>query len=487
MIWATAIPYPLPPYTPTMPLRASTMAPIQSGDPGETASSSANLTGSKIAFIVAAIMFSILTCLALFFFARKRNRSRTVKGGPGGGVRFRVPKFPNVHGRVARGIECLSWKMENGSPGSSGEITIANDSDDKTWGALKCTKTPHCGDIDDDRTPIIASERCFSASSNAETLPWPMPTHRVSCPPSINAYIRDLNVSNGHGETLTISVSASPNLSRVSTVRAGFSTLETIGEEPFDFFVGQYLSREETISDDLVNVFSLRNRVDSPNFPEDLADVDTEIDTLSTLNNLTTAGMRSAAKRTGPTRNRVRQGSDASRTTNASTATNTDSFSDDGQSGASSSTSLETMISDIGDDEESDTSGSDEEVFELKRVTNSMEVKKGVLMALAKAQASDTLPEMPELAISHQMESGEKSAVRSEQNTDHREAKHPVANLLHPNMITHSSSASVKSLQSSCSGASVDLNDFPTPPACPINPAITFMLSSDTGLVTLLD
>jgi hypothetical protein len=148
---------------------------------------------------------------------------------------------------------------------------------------------------------------------------------------------------------------------------------------------------------------------------------------------------------------------------------------------------------DEGDEESEEARSEGEEEFELKRVTDSMEVKKGVLLALAKGQAGESPPEMPKVVVLRPMshEANSKpisflSSTPSYMSDDNIEEGYAEDSLLRPTLITKSSSSSLTTLESSTSGASIDLDDFPSPPPSLLIPSITFTLSTDSGPITLL-
>jgi hypothetical protein len=122
-----------------------------------------------------------------------------------------------------------------------------------------------------------------------------------------------------------------------------------------------------------------------------------------------------------------------------------------------------------------------------------MEVKRGILVALAKGQIGESLPEMPQLAVSRTMSceiSSKPTTITSSslsympENTD--KEGNAGDSLLHPKLLTKSSTTSLKTMESSTSGSSIDLNDFPFPPTSSLIPSITFTLSTDSGPITLL-
>jgi len=207
--------------------------------------------------------------------------------------------------------------------------------------------------------------------------------------------------------------------------------------------------------------------------------------------------MRSIGKRENPTKGRARQGSDASTSTENSVRTDADGSSDGG-SRASSNTSIATMNyetdeEDEGGTEEDDESRAEGETFELKRVTDSMEVKKGILVALAKGQAGESLPEMPQSGFSRpnscETNSKPKTIIGSTSSympEDTNEEEHVEDSLPRPKLLTKSSASSLKTMESSTGRSSIDLNDFPFPPTSDLIPSITFTLSTDSGPITLL-
>ncbi|KAJ7925205.1 hypothetical protein B0H13DRAFT_1975483 [Mycena leptocephala] len=90
------------------------------------------------------------------------------------------------------------------------------------------------------------------------------------------------------------------------------------------------------------------------------------------------AGLESVGKRAGGIRNRARQGSDASASSQSTTVT-IGGFSSHSSS-ISSFTSIESMMSDI--DESAEEEAEEEVVYEVKRAqTHSMEIQMGKLIA----------------------------------------------------------------------------------------------------------
>ena len=127
------------------------------------------------------------------------------------------------------------------------------------------------------------------------------------------------------------------------------------------------------------------------------------------------------------------------------------------------------------------------ELFELKTVTNSMEVKRGVLLALAKGQADEGPPEMPKLVVSGPISHPKPTFILNSTPSEGTiEEEFAEDRLLHSKLITESSSSSLMTLGSSVSGTSINLDDFPSPPTSLLIPSITFTLSTDAGPITLM-
>jgi len=484
MVWASVIPYPPPPYTPTMALRASTLAPVPDS---ATAGHAQDMPTSKIATIVACIVLGLLLGVAVVMEASKRKMIHGKKGVANGDWQFRVPKFPNVRGRLAKGIDCLSWNMENGV-----EMATRAEFDDRTWGTPMHAKgtPPGASEVE---TPIIIAEGQNSPDMRSYTVPWSAPSYRSSCPPVLGTFIVDRERETGQTSARAMSMSLSVDR---SIFRVSIPVLNTVHEECTDLFVGQEVTRDAEFDSQDATEDSSSTALEHPGSRPVSVDL-TSKESVSTILALTSAAIQSAGKRENPTRGRARQGSDASRSTEASARTDTDSSSDGG-SGTSSNTSIASMTQETDEEgeegaEDSDESRGEGETFELKRVTDSMEVKKGILVALAKGQAGESLPEMPQLVVSsptpYKANNSKPTSVTGSilyvpEDTD--EEGHAEDCLLHPTLITKSSSSSLKTVESSTSGSSIDLDDFPFPPASGLIPSITFTLSTDSGPITLL-
>ncbi|KIM91901.1 hypothetical protein PILCRDRAFT_74 [Piloderma croceum F 1598] len=483
MVWASVVPNPPPPYTPTMALRASTLPPVPNS---ANAEQTQDMHTSKIATIIVCVILGLLLGVAVVIEASKRKMIRGKKDVAKSGWRFRVPKFPNVRGRLAKGIECLSWNMENGV-----EMATKAEFDDRTWGTPMHAKAIQVG-TSEVETPIIRAESQNSPNMRSYTVPWSAPSYRSSCPPILGTFTVDLERETGRTSARAMSMSCSVDR---SIFRIGTPELNS-HEECTDLFIGQdatqdaELDSRDTAQDaSFTTLEQLGSRTVSVNL--------TSAESVSTILALTSAAMRSIGKRENPTRGRARQGSDASTSTENSVRTDTDSSSDGG-SRASSNTSIATMNHETDEDDEEGTEDDDEsraegETFELKRVTDSMEVKKGILVALAKGQAGESLPEMPQSAVSrpNSCETSPKpkttiGSTSSYVQEDTNEEGYIEDSLLHPKLLTKSSTSSLKTMESSTSGSSIDLNDFPFPPTSDLIPSITFTLSTDSGPITLL-
>jgi hypothetical protein len=479
MAWATAIPNPPPIYAPTMALFAGILAP--SANP-TNARAAQNMPASKVATITACILLCLMLGVAVVMEVGKRKLISRKKRLAKGGFRLRIPKFPDVRGRLAKGIECLSWNMENGA-----EMATRAEFDDKTWGTpMHAKHTPH-GTSEELETSIITVEGQQSPDMRALGTPWPVTSNRSSCPPALGIYVldRQREFDRIMARATPISLSRDRSLSRI-----GITMLDTVHEESVDMFVGQdsstYVigldSQEDLLPDDIT---------EQPD-PRRISVDFTSAESMSTVLALTSAGMRSVGKRGNHTRGRSRHGSDASRSTEGSITTDTDCFSD-GETEASSNTSISTTTHETDEEdggEESDGSRG-EEVFELKRVTDSMEVKKGVLLALAKGRAGESPPEMPKLVVSRPLSSEASckpiavSDFASPFAPEDESRNGVEENPPHPKMIAQSSSSSLQTMESSAS-VSVDLDDFPSPPDSFLIPSITFTLSTNSGPITLL-
>jgi len=176
-------------------------------------------------------------------------------------------------------------------------------------------------------------------------------------------------------------------------------------------------------------------------------------------------------------RNRMRQGSDASASSQATDTTEgTEGFSS-GSSSRSSMTSIATMETDFDEDGEGE-----EEVYEVRRAqAQSVEIKKGVLVTWRSSKSTQDnkqIIEAPNVVISEPMstscsliddhsEAASSDASPSSMYTTEGDGSDdgllhaPVPSL----MVTGPSITSIFTLDSSISSISVDLNDFPYPPS----------------------
>jgi hypothetical protein len=176
-------------------------------------------------------------------------------------------------------------------------------------------------------------------------------------------------------------------------------------------------------------------------------------------------------------RNRMRQGSDASASSQATDTTEgTEGFSS-GSSSRSSMTSIATMETDFDEDGEGE-----EEVYEVRRAqAQSVEIKKGVLVTWRSSKSTQDnkqIIEAPNVVISEPMstscsliddhsEAASSDASPSSMYTTEGDGSDdgllhaPVPSL----MVTGPSITSMFTLDSSISSISVDLNDFPYPPS----------------------
>jgi hypothetical protein len=481
MVWASVVPNPPPPYTPTMALRASTLPPVPNS---ANAEQTQDMRTSKIATIIACVILGLLLGVAVVMEASKRKMIRGKKDVAKSGWRFRVPKFPNVRGRLAKGIECLSWNMENGV-----EMATKAEFDDRTWGTPMHAKATQVG-TSEVETPIIRAEGQNSPNMRSYAVSWSAPSYRSSCPPILGTFTLDLEREMGRTSARAMSMSCSADH---SIFRIGTPELDS-HDECNDLFIGQDATQDaELDSRDTADDVSFTTLEQSGSRPVSVNL--TSAESVSTILALTSAAMRSIGKRENPTRGRARQGSNASTSTEISVRTDTDSSSDGG-SRASSNTSIATMNHETDEDEEGtedDELRAEGETFELKTVTDSMEVQKGILVALAKGQAGESLPEMPQSAVSRpnscETSSKPKTIIGSTSSYVQEvtnEEGYVEDSPLHPKLLTKSSTSSLKTMESSTSGSSIDLNDFPFPPTSDLIPSITFTLSTDSGPITLL-
>lgn len=475
IVWASVVPNPPPPYTPTVALHASTLAPVPINQEFGRVQ---DVPTSKIAFIVTCIVLSLMLGAIIVREASKGKLVRKKNGTVKSGFRFRMPKFPNMRGRTVNEIEGLSWNMENGS----GMATSA-EFDDRTWGTPMYAKgtPPNASEVE---TPIITAGGQNSPNTRSHAMPWSVSLYRSSCPPALATFITDFDgkTNQTRGQVTSISLSIDRSFSQV-----GALMLNTKHEDCTDMFVEQETNAKKGLDwRDSGQGFSYTSpeQMDPRPISVDL----TSAESISTILALTSAATRSAGKRERSTRGRARQGSDASRSTEASTGTDTDSSSDAG-SESSSSTSITTTVpeTDEDGDEESEMGGEGMELFELKTVTNSMEVKRGVLLALAKGQADEGPPEMPKLVVSGPISHPKPTFILNSTPSEGTiEEEFAEDRLLHSKLITESSSSSLMTLGSSVSGTSINLDDFPSPPTSLLIPSITFTLSTDAGPITLM-
>lgn len=426
----------------------------------------------NIVFIVTCVVLILMLGVIIIWLQRLRREEKEAGAGKGARYRFRVPKFPDFRGRVAKGIECLSWSMEGGHrPNVLKDAGMEERAsfDDRTWGTPnRARKDPR-----HDSAPSVPARHQTSYA-----VPWDVPSCRSSCPPALGAFVFD------HTDPTKVRATSMSLAMDRALSRTGTPSLETIDEEECDIFVGQQEA------DKIFASFS-HDSIDAPDIHSTYRDSLAASfnltcgESMSTILTLTAAGMQSIGKREAPTRGRIRQGSDASRSTETLGSTETDSSSD-GRSETSSNTSIVTLVTDVSDaeDEDEDDGSDTEEVFELKKVTNSMEVGKGVLLALPKSQSVESVPEMskssvipnPALLMAEHDYSEDLASPYTVGDT-----KTTDGSFLHPTLI---SAPSCTSLQTTESIPSVNLDDFPMPPEKTLMPSITFTHLTDTGLVT---
>lgn len=142
------------------------------------------------------------------------------------------------------------------------------------------------------------------------------------------------------------------------------------------------------------------------------------------------------------------------------------------------------MVTDTSDAEDEDEyEESDAEVFELKKVTNSMEVGKGVLLALSKSQSGESVPEMPKFVVPNTALLMAERDYSENSSSPYTAGDTKIADggFLHPTLVPGSSFASLQTIESI---TSVNLDDFPMPPLKTLLPSITFTHSTDSGFVT---
>lgn len=462
------IPYPPPPYTPSIPMRASTLAPTTTGEISPTPyNTSANASAVRSIFIIIAIVLGLLVGFLIIRQVARRNKVNSgLKASSREGKR---PNLPDTRSRVARALDRMSWRMEDGAFVRSSMASRA-DFDD-IWSTAMKTKTPG----DEDRTPIINSKDpespIFLSSPTflSDALPWSVPAKRESCPPPF----RDIGMETNVGRDSTQPRSVRPEAGRtLSLMPQRGSALDTILEEDFDVFIGD-VPPNATDSDEPVHKQSTET-LSRNSFTESASSCsDSNSDAMSIV-----SVVDHTPKRASMIKGRGRQDSNASRTTNASESVAKDmaSFSDGFQSNASSMTSVATMAYSTISDSSDGYSTEAGEILETRRV-GSMEVKRAVLLDLAletPKASGDYAPQLPEVAVISPI-------LESNFSFESKEAK-----MLQPVMVQGRSS-SLKTLQSSASGGTIDLDDFPIPPRTLDKPSpITFTISSASGSIRSL-
>ncbi|KZP17987.1 hypothetical protein FIBSPDRAFT_864386 [Athelia psychrophila] len=446
--------------------QANLTLPITQRSPTSQENVAANpiqkVPGVTIAFIITCAVLTLMLGIIIIWLYRLWQDEKTVAEPREPEHRFRMPKLPDFRGQVAKGIEALSWKMESGH--TSSEVKDADRTervsfDESTWG------TPSRNA----RNSRHSTAPQTSSGTGSQQLPWDVPACRFSCPAALGASDTDFHLV---PDSMLRSTSVSLTLDRPLS-RFGTPTLETIDEEECDMFVGQ-----RTLDEGCLVASAYR---DSATAAYQL----TEGESMSTIINLTAAGMRSAEKRENASRNltRRRQDSNASASTGTSESAGPASSSDGGSQN-SSNTSINTMITDTSslerDDELSESDMA--EIFEARKVTNSMEVGKAILVALPKSRSAESIPDMvfpvpsPALLMAQHDFSDDTSNASVFANT-----KIIQSDFLHPTMLPDSSSSSLQTAGSICT---VDLEDFPMPPIQCALPSITFTHSTDSGFVT---
>lgn len=447
VIWATVDPNPPPYYTPTIPLHASTLAPLPTS--GTTITTSENQeqndkhSGQNIILTVICIFISLLLISVTIWELKRCRRRSGHKNPPATLFTFRIPKLERAHN--AKNVD---WALQRGT---TTYIPSADNVEMSTALNDKSSQSSVKGGSRNGRTnPSLPA---------SYSLPWEIPSNRASCPPASSMFV----VANPDYHTRATSLTLEMDRSLLR------SNNPSMKEDPYDLFIGQHPNDSSSSDMDLDSQDSFEFESassETKSLPMSL--VSTE--SISTLLHLAQAGMHSAEKRLLTTR--PRNGSGASETTQTS------SNYSDGVSGASSTISLATLVSDMDDDIEG---AEGEETFVIKRVTNSMEVGKGVLLALEKTQGRDTIPDIPRLEIPKPVLSRAEKVLPN--------LPHPSFvgggrdDLLHPMLNTKSSCSSLGTSAS----ISVDLDDFPSPPtANTLIPSIVCTHSTDLGPVNFM-
>ncbi|KAF7967430.1 hypothetical protein HWV62_19033 [Athelia sp. TMB] len=433
------------------------------------ANTTQNISGVTVAVIVTLAVLTLLLGLIIIWIWRLWHEEELDMEPREPGSHFRMPKLPDFRGQVTKGIEALSWKMEGGN--RSAETKEAGKAErvsfeDNTWG------TPSRSARSSRHTITMPT----SPGTGVQDVPWDVPACRFSCPAALGASDADFHAEFDSRLRAT-SMVLNRHLSRLGT-----PTLETIDEEECDVFVGQQaLDSFGAGFQDPEEAHLARYR-DSITATYELTRGESD----ERIMNLTAAGMRSARKREFAARNLSRQASNASASTGTSESVCPESSSDGGSQN-SSNTSIHTMITDTSEssrEHEDDMSETDMgEIFEVKKVTNSMEVGKAIMVALLKARSGESIPELPSLPISNP------SLLVAQHDCSDNAAgacmltniKSIGENLVGPTMLSDSVTIS---LETGESASTIDLNDFPMPPAKSTLPSITFTHSTNSGPIT---
>ena len=438
------IPNPPPPYTPSIPMRASTLAPTTTREASPTPYNTSRNAAAAISIVIVIVIVIglLIGFLIIRQIAGKNNVNCGLNSSDGEGKRSTLS---DTRGRVARVIDRLSWRMEDGAFVRSSMARRADFDDIRS--TVMGSKTSG----DEDRAPTITAKNPESPTFLSDVLPWRVPAQRESYIPSFHDVGQDDQqprppIQPGAGGAFLL-------------LPQRGSPLDTIFEEDFDVFIGD-VPPNATDVDEAVHRQS-KGSVFRDSFP---GYASSSSDSNSGL-------VDQASKGTSIFKGRGRQDSNASRTTHTSESVAKDisNFSDSFRSNASSATSVATMaystVSEISDGHSTEAG----EVLETRRVT-SMEVKRVVLLD----QTSNYAPQLPEVAVSS-------SILESNFNLESKETQ-----MLQPVMVNRRAS-SLRTLQSSVSGGTIDLDAFPIPPGALGKPSpIIFTISSASGSIRSL-
>ena len=433
-------------------MRASTLAPTTTREASSTPYNTSRNAAAVISIIIVIVI--VIGLLVGFLIIRQiagRNKVNSgLNSSDGEGKRS---KLSDTCGRVAKVIDRMSWRMEDGVLVRS---SMARRADfDDIQGTVMNSKTS-----EDEGAPTIATKDSKSPTFLSDVLPW---RQRESYLPSFH----NVGITPGVGRDAGSLMRPEAGTSLLLPQRG--SALDTIFEEDFDAFIGDVPPNVTDVGEAVHRQSKESVFRDSfTEFASSCSDSNSDVMSLVSV-------MARAPERTSIFKGRGRQDSNASRTTHTSESVAKDisSFSDSFQSNASSMTSVAAIANSTVSETSDGHSTEAGEVLETRRVT-SMEVKRVVLLDQTPKTSDDYAPQLPEVAVSS-------SIPESNFGFESKETQ-----MLHPVMVDRRTS-SLKTLQSSASGGTINLDAFPIPPGTLGKPPpIIFTISSASGSIRSL-